>query len=400
MSELFSASATLSAMALNILNHSHPNKMPFSGILTRVDQPSDAAPDGSNGKLITISAEAATNALSSLLGMAVDYKPNLDGHDPKAKIGIITAATVVGDAIHIEGFLYANDFPEVAAEIKANKDILGFSYEARNLYTNDPTTDPVVITECTFTGAAILRKDKAAYKTTSIHASTEEKDIMSPELEAILKGLAEKMEALSASNEEVKQLVADKIDANAKVMSLVEPHAKACDACAAGMEAAGVGADPNNGHQVALRKIAGHMRASAAQGKVPHIYRDHDYGVNANADTNEPVKKEDDTDMDLQLLLDKIAAMSAEFKAEIADLKAAQATQIADLKAQAFQNSVAPVRKTADAATVQLLAKAGLEAPTDGGKVSVAVLDKALVGMDMDKRLQFKSQLRVAGLLD
>jgi hypothetical protein len=51
-------------------------------------------------------------------------------------------------------FIYAADFPQVAAEIKASQDLLGFSYEARNLYTSDPDANPCVITECVFTGAA------------------------------------------------------------------------------------------------------------------------------------------------------------------------------------------------------------------------------------------------------
>jgi hypothetical protein len=54
----------------------------------------------------------------------------------QAKIGVITAANIEGDAILIEGFIYATDFPEVAAEIKASHDLLGFSYEAHNLYTS------------------------------------------------------------------------------------------------------------------------------------------------------------------------------------------------------------------------------------------------------------------------
>ena len=180
--EKHSVSATIEllyAMALNISNTDHPNKMPFSGVLTRINEPSDRAPEGSGGKLITISAEAAERNLESLLGMAIDYKPKMDGHDPKAKIGIITAATIEGNAILIEGFIYANDFPEVAAEIKASKDVLGFSYEASNLYTNDPDANPVVISDCVFTGAAILRKDKAAYTTTSIAANAAENDDMS-----------------------------------------------------------------------------------------------------------------------------------------------------------------------------------------------------------------------------
>jgi hypothetical protein len=80
--------------------------------------------------------------------MAVDYQPNLDGRDPNAKIGVITPATIEGNALLIEGFIYAADFPEVAAEIKAGQDALGLSYEARNLYTNDPDANPCVITDC------------------------------------------------------------------------------------------------------------------------------------------------------------------------------------------------------------------------------------------------------------
>src|SRR3954454_7182733 len=68
-----SARMTLSAMALNIGNDEHPNKMPFSGIMTRIDEPSDAPVGGAGGKHITISKEAAEKALPTLLGMAVNY---------------------------------------------------------------------------------------------------------------------------------------------------------------------------------------------------------------------------------------------------------------------------------------------------------------------------------------
>jgi hypothetical protein len=124
---------------------------------------------------------------------------------------VITAATIDGNAILIEGFIYAADFPEVAAEIKASQDALGFSYEARNLYTNDPDANPCVITDCVFTGAAILRKDKAAYRTTSIAAVAEEDD-MNEDVKKLLEGLSSGLEGLtkqftdlSASVEELKK---------------------------------------------------------------------------------------------------------------------------------------------------------------------------------------------------
>jgi hypothetical protein len=53
-------------------------------------------------------------------------------------------------------------------DIRANKNRLGFSFEARDLMTTDPEADPIPIAECVFTGAAILFKDKAAYRSTGI----------------------------------------------------------------------------------------------------------------------------------------------------------------------------------------------------------------------------------------
>src|SRR5579883_2111037 len=234
------AAVSLSAMALNIPNDGHPNKMPFSGVLTRIGEPSDAAPEGSGGRRITISKEAAEKSLDSLLGMAVDYKPDFDGHAPQSKIGVISAATIEGNAILIEGFIYAADFPKEAAAIKARKDELGFSYEARDLYTDDPEANPCVITDCVFTGAAILLKAKAAYRTTSISANAAEDDeTMTPELKELLDKLAANQATLSTAIEavsaSVEKLKTDGVSA-ANFTSLVEPHAKALESCAAAME--------------------------------------------------------------------------------------------------------------------------------------------------------------------
>jgi hypothetical protein len=169
MTQRVSSALSLHARSLDIPTNDHPNKLPFSGILTKLDQPSDGPPSGSGGKRIILTKKAAEVALDSLLGMAVDYTPELDGHDPQAKIGIITGAEINGNDLCIEGFLYAADCPVVIAGIKANKSKLGFSFEARDLMTTDPDADPVTIAECVFTGAAILFKERAAYKTTSLN---------------------------------------------------------------------------------------------------------------------------------------------------------------------------------------------------------------------------------------
>lgn len=372
----------LDAMALNIANDDdHPNKMPFSGVLTRVGEPSDEAPHGSGGRRVLVSAEAAEKALASLLGMAVDYSPGFDGHDPQAKIGIITGARVEGDAIVIDGFIYAADFPDLAAEIKANKDSLGFSFEAREIYTDDPDANPIRIVECVFTGAAILRKDKAAYHTTSINAQKED-FFMSEAFEAAMKALAdkveafgEKFEALSASVEEMKkQPVPAKVEASAA--DVVEPHAKALDNVASGMECAGVGNDPNTGHAAVARKMAMHLRTSAAGGRIPHVYQTGDL-YNASAEKSD----------------EKVAELTS----KLAEL----GTQLADLKAAAVRNAPAPERKTVKPEIVALLAKAGLTAPAaEGEKFTAHTVDAALKDFPLGERIKVKTALARSNLMD
>ena len=70
----------------------HPNRVPFQGVLTLVDVPSDKPPSGSRGHRVLLTGKAVEEAIPSLLGMAVDYTPSLDGHDARAKIGVVTSA--------------------------------------------------------------------------------------------------------------------------------------------------------------------------------------------------------------------------------------------------------------------------------------------------------------------
>jgi hypothetical protein len=87
------------------------NRLPFRGVLTRIDEASDSAPRGSNGKRVLITMDAARNALDSLLGMAVNY--GFDDHKPQEKVGVIFGSEIVGNELHINGVIYAADFPEV-----------------------------------------------------------------------------------------------------------------------------------------------------------------------------------------------------------------------------------------------------------------------------------------------
>ncbi|WP_042298965.1 DUF6582 domain-containing protein [Paraburkholderia kururiensis] len=396
-----SASFELSAMSIAVPDPEHPNKMPFTGVLTRVDEPSDNPPGGADGHRTFIPAEVAEAALGSLLGMCVDFTPNFDGHDNQSKIGLITDGTVNGNAVHIGGFFYANDFPDECVWIKANKDRLGFSYEAKAAI-RDVNAETWHVDRIVFTGAAVLLKDKAAYTTTSLQAS---KAVQEPTMEEIkqlmqaVSTLTEQMKTLAAGQASTSEALAklnEKAIEAAATRDKVRPHAEALRSCAASMEAAGIGTHPTNGHANVLRHMAASMEAEAVMGNIPHIYRDHDYlsrtmeagaagaagagaGKGADAGKGEPDKQ------------------VAELSASVANLT----TLVTDLKAAAFNKSTEPERKTLSPEIKTLLAKHGLGEQAEKGELTVAEVDKTLeaAGVTGHAALTAKLKLMSAGVL-
>jgi hypothetical protein len=159
------------AMAVDFpVVHGHPNRLPFEGVLTLVDVASDKAPSGARGHRVVLTREAAEAALPSLLGMAVDYKVGWDGHDARQKCGIITAAEVDGQKLTVAGYLFARDFPEFGPEMEAKmqaEGAMGMSYELADAHVADMRAQVWTLTRATFTGAAILLREKAAYRSTS-----------------------------------------------------------------------------------------------------------------------------------------------------------------------------------------------------------------------------------------
>lgn len=150
--------------------HGHPNRLPFEGVLTLVDVPSDKAPGGARGHRVILTRQAAEAALPSLLGMAVDYKAGWDGHDARQKCGIITSAEVDGRKLTVAGYLFARDFPEFGHEMESRIQVegaMGMSYELADAHVADMRAPIWTLTRATFTGAAILLKEKAAYRSTS-----------------------------------------------------------------------------------------------------------------------------------------------------------------------------------------------------------------------------------------
>ena len=164
----------LEAMAVRIPHvEGHPNRVPFEGVLTVVNTASDKAPAGARGHRVMLTRAAADKALPSLLGMAVDYRPGWDGHDARRKIGLLTEAELVGQRLIVRGFLYARDFPEAAGAIQAQApQAMGMSYELADARVEDMRAEVWKLTRVTFTGAAILLREKAAYRETSFRMAS------------------------------------------------------------------------------------------------------------------------------------------------------------------------------------------------------------------------------------
>lgn len=155
----------------------HPNRTPFRGILTRVDEPSDKPPAGAGGHRVMIPAALAEAKLHTLIGMGVGVTPDLADHDSRFKIGVITEAEVQDKDLVVAGYLYAKDFEAEVEDVRAQsrEGTIGMSFEISDVSVINPNDEVWTLHDLTFTGAAILKKASAAYETTSLIAARGER---------------------------------------------------------------------------------------------------------------------------------------------------------------------------------------------------------------------------------
>ena len=185
---LYRAPFHLDAIGVDLpeLDEMHENRVPFHGILTRLDEPSTRPPNGAkseDGKShrVLIPRAVAEAALPSLIGMPIDSSLRLDNHDKKNIVGTITRAEIQGKDLVVTGYLFGKNQLEDVEEIKRNKANLGMSYEIGSVLVDDPDADVWTLTSLQFTGAAILLKSAAAYSKTAIAAQAEEESQMALE---------------------------------------------------------------------------------------------------------------------------------------------------------------------------------------------------------------------------
>lgn len=380
------------AMSLNVPETTdHPNKLPFSGVLFKVNELSDAPPNGSGGKLVYISADVAKAAIPTILGMGVNASAKFNTHDKKNKIGVFTDADVVGDEFQVSGYLYASDFPDEVEYIQAHKDELGFSYEVKRAEIASLDDDYLTVKSLIFSGGAILNKTDAAYTSTSLSAEADvETDMTKEELTALLAPLTKQVTDLAASVDVLQKATEKKtteIEAGS-VGHLVKPHSDAIRGVAAGMSKAGMGLHEKQGHVAHLNAMADCMDAEAVMGKLPHSYSGGG-SYYAAADLEAAAARDKD-------------ARAAEMK-PISDGLVALQTALKDLEAKAFVEATPPARKTLTPAIQSLVDKGLLKLDAAGdAKLTVAEVDSAMTKAgitDTTSRIAFKADLHAAGRL-
>lgn len=321
----------------------HPNRVPFSGVLTRVDAPSDRAPSGAAGHRVILPRGVAERALASLLGMAVGYTPGLRGHDARRKIGVITRAEISGDRLEVSGYLFGKDFPEVLREMRARSDRLGMSYEVTDVRVADPAADVWVLERVVFTGAAILERTAAAYQSTSLAANATQSS------RRIFLGAYKPSDAQQGA------------PMNEKILKTLDALAQASQA--ASSEIANLRAavdDLRNAQNSLVLAVDRTVAAQAAPAS-------------------------------LETRVEELARASEELRRQNEAMRA---------QAEAFSSQV--TRKTIPPQVLTLLAKSGVSADALGanGRVDAGVLDRALDGLPVEQRIAVKSQLARAGVLE
>lgn len=88
-------------------------------------------------------------------------------HTAAARAHFPPSAAGGGTRIEIAGYLFARDFPELLRELRSGS-ALGMSYEIADARIDDVRAGIWTVSACTFTGAAVLRRDRAAYGATWI----------------------------------------------------------------------------------------------------------------------------------------------------------------------------------------------------------------------------------------
>jgi len=147
----------------------------FEGVLCTLDQPSDKPLSGSKKHRVLLPTYVAEKAIQSLVGAPLNATPYWDGHAEGWKtqtaitIGLITKGFIEENQIKVRGYLSTAESHTIVDRIKEieNSNPLGMSFEMLGARVENINSNIWTLNRAKFSGVSILRRDKAAYTTSS-----------------------------------------------------------------------------------------------------------------------------------------------------------------------------------------------------------------------------------------
>ena len=200
------------------IDRGHPNQLPFKGVLLVLNVASTKPPHGSRGHRIYVPTAVAEKHIDGLVGMAINYDADdLDSHETRHKVGIVTKAWIKGDQVWVKGIIWKKDFPEAVTKLSGRRD-LGMSMELADVYVRDEHEDVWHLEDFEFTGATILKKSAAAYYSTELSATSDRKNTVLAAIAAAASGNQNKGEVMSQTKAKGRVAAASNSGGNAALL--------------------------------------------------------------------------------------------------------------------------------------------------------------------------------------
>lgn len=106
------------------------NRHPISGVLFRIDEPSEAVPAKGPGLPLYIPHDVAASVVNSVSGLPLDAADNLSQHADEDITGVMLSAEVKEKDFVVHGFLWEASRPTKVQAIADNQERLGMSMTA------------------------------------------------------------------------------------------------------------------------------------------------------------------------------------------------------------------------------------------------------------------------------
>lgn len=212
---LIAASSEEDESLIEVEAERRANKIPFTGVLFRMDEPSESAPSKGSEYPLYIPrniAEPLIQAIASSGGLPIDVDDTLSKHSNPNIAGVMTNAEIQGSNFVVHGHLFPWSQKEKVGLILANQKHLGMSM---NALANGAIVDRggrkvFEIRDLELLGANVLFKDRATYQKTNFEAQiaasssttdTENQAMGNPEFDAQFSAMNTLLSQIAATSQ-------------------------------------------------------------------------------------------------------------------------------------------------------------------------------------------------------